>query len=89
MLLFFIFFFESVLIPMFFIVGVWGSRTRRIHAAYQFFLYTLLGSLIMLVSLLFIHSYVNTTDLQILSNTNFSYMRQLLIWIAFFFIFCS
>jgi proton-translocating NADH-quinone oxidoreductase chain M len=77
-------FFESVLIPMFFIVGVWGSRTRRIHAAYQFFLYTLLGSLIMLVSLLFIHSYVNTTDLQILSNTNFSYMRQLLIWIAFF-----
>jgi proton-translocating NADH-quinone oxidoreductase chain M len=80
-------FFESVLIPMFFIVGVWGSRTRRIHAAYQFFLYTLLGSLIMLVSLLFIHSNVSTTDLQILSNINFSYMRQILIWIAFFFSF--
>ena len=41
-LLLFYIFFESVLIPMFIIIGVWGSRERKIHAAYQFFLYTLL-----------------------------------------------
>ena len=43
-------FFESVLIPMFIIIGVWGSRQRKIQAAYQFFLYTLLGSVFMLLS---------------------------------------
>src|ERR1700745_772590 len=41
-------FFESVLIPMFLIIGIWGSRERKIHAAYQFFLYTFLGSVLML-----------------------------------------
>jgi NADH-quinone oxidoreductase subunit M len=46
-LLLFYIFFESVLIPMFFIVGVWGSRERKILAAYYFFLYTLLGSVVM------------------------------------------
>ena len=44
-LIFFYIFFEAVLIPMFIIIGVWGSRQRKIHAAYQFFFYTLLGSI--------------------------------------------
>jgi len=47
-------FFESVLIPMFIIIGVWGSRERRIRAAYMFFLYTLLGSVLMLLAILYI-----------------------------------
>ena len=43
--------FESVLIPMFFLIAFWGSRNRKIHAAYQFFMYTLIGSLFLLLSI--------------------------------------
>ncbi len=54
-LIFFYIFFESVLIPMFIIIGVWGSRQRKIHAAYQFFFYTLLGSILMLLGIIVIY----------------------------------
>nr|YP_009674897.1 NADH dehydrogenase subunit 4 [Haplomitrium hookeri]QDE12926.1 NADH dehydrogenase subunit 4 [Haplomitrium hookeri] len=77
-------FLESVLIPMFIIIGVWGSRQGKIKAAYQFFLYTLMGSLFMLLAILFIFSQTGTTDLQILLTTEFSERRQILLWIAFF-----
>jgi proton-translocating NADH-quinone oxidoreductase chain M len=83
-LLLFYVFFESVLIPMFIVIGVWGSRERKIRAAYQFFLYTLLGSVLMLLAILFIYFQAGTTDLQILLTTEFSERRQLLLWIAFF-----
>ena len=65
-LLLFYIFFESVLMPMFIIIGVWGSRERKIRAAYQFFLYTLVGSLLMLLAILVIYFQTGTTDLQIL-----------------------
>ena len=55
-LLLFYIFFESVLIPMFLIIGIWGSRERKILASYYFFLYTLLGSVVMLLSILYIFS---------------------------------
>ena len=83
-LLLFYVFFESVLIPMFLIIGIWGSRTRKIRAAYQLFLYTLIGSLLMLVGLVFIYFQAGTTDIQLLWQTNFSELRQLLLWMAFF-----
>nr|QIA59889.1 NADH dehydrogenase subunit 4 [Asterella wallichiana] len=83
-LLIFYVFFESVLIPMFIIIGVWGSRQRKIKAAYQFFLYTLMGSLFMLLAILFIFFQTGSTDLQILLTTEFSERRQILLWIAFF-----
>nr|AKJ25714.1 NADH dehydrogenase subunit 4 [Geranium nodosum]AKJ25715.1 NADH dehydrogenase subunit 4 [Geranium platyanthum]AKJ25716.1 NADH dehydrogenase subunit 4 [Geranium phaeum]AKJ25717.1 NADH dehydrogenase subunit 4 [Geranium pratense]AKJ25718.1 NADH dehydrogenase subunit 4 [Geranium platypetalum]AKJ25719.1 NADH dehydrogenase subunit 4 [Geranium reflexum]AKJ25720.1 NADH dehydrogenase subunit 4 [Geranium renardii]AKJ25722.1 NADH dehydrogenase subunit 4 [Geranium subcaulescens]AKJ25723.1 NADH dehydr len=83
-LLLFYVFFESVLIPMFIIIGVWGSRQRKIKAAYQFFLYTLLGSVFMLLAILFILLQTGTTDLQILLTTEFSERRQIFLWIAFF-----
>ncbi|GJP40424.1 hypothetical protein CLOM_g100, partial [Closterium sp. NIES-68] len=83
-LLLFYVFFESVLIPMFIIIGVWGSRQRKIQAAYQFFLYTLFGSLFMLLAILLIFFQTGTTDLQILLTTEFSERRQILLWIAFF-----
>nr|QFO90871.1 NADH dehydrogenase subunit 4 [Cynodon dactylon x Cynodon transvaalensis] len=76
--------FESVPIPMFIIIGVWGSRQRKIKAAYQFFLYTLLGSVFMLLAILLILLQTGTTDLQILLTTEFSERRQILLWIAFF-----
>src|SRR6476469_9788686 len=77
-LLFYIFF-ESVLIPMFIIIGVYGSRERKIRAAYQFFLYTLFGSVLMLLAILLIYFQAGTTDLEILYTTTFSETRQLLL----------
>merc|ERR1712071_364228 len=67
-LLFYIFF-ESVLIPMYLIIGIWGSRERKIRAAYFFFLYTLLGSVLMLLAILYIYYQVGTTDYEILLTT--------------------
>nr|YP_008963210.1 NADH dehydrogenase subunit 4 [Gelidium vagum]AGO19324.1 NADH dehydrogenase subunit 4 [Gelidium vagum] len=83
-LLFFYIFFESVLIPMFLIIGVWGSRPRRVRAAYQLFLYTLIGSLLMLLGLVCVYFQTGTTDIQLLWQANFSEFRQLILWLAFF-----
>nr|QKO26910.1 NADH dehydrogenase subunit 4 [Burmannia bicolor] len=75
---------ESVPIPMFIIIGVWGSRQRKIKAAYQFFLYTSLGSVFMLLAIPLILLQTGTTDSHILLTTEFSERRQILLWIAFF-----
>jgi proton-translocating NADH-quinone oxidoreductase chain M len=83
-LLLFYIFFEGVLIPMFLIIGVWGSRERRIRAAYQLFLYTLLGSLLMLLAILAIYFQVGSTDLQVLYAAEFSEAKQIFFWLAFF-----
>nr|YP_004062232.1 NADH dehydrogenase subunit 4 [Plocamiocolax pulvinata]ADR03248.1 NADH dehydrogenase subunit 4 [Plocamiocolax pulvinata] len=83
-LLLFYVFFESVLIPMFLIIGVWGSKKRKIRAAYQLFLYTLVGSLLMLLALLYIYYLAGSTDLQILWEYNFTEKMQIVLWIAFF-----
>jgi proton-translocating NADH-quinone oxidoreductase chain M len=77
-------FFESVLIPMFLIVGVWGSRARKIRAAYMFFRYTLVGSVLMLLAILRIYFEAGTTDYQALLTTEFSFDRQRILWLAFF-----
>ena len=88
-LLLFYIFFESVLIPMFLIVGIWGSRERKILAAYYFFLYTLLGSVIMLLSILYIYNQVGTTDYETLLTFSFSELEQKLMWLTFFIAFAS
>jgi len=76
--------FEATLLPMFFIVGVWGSRSRRINAAYQLFLYTLFGSVFMLIGILYIWYTTGTTNYEILSQTSFSSSDQIFLWLAFF-----
>ena len=83
-LLLFYIFFESVLIPMYLIIGIWGSRERKIRAAYFFFLYTLLGSVLMLLSILYIYSQVGTTDYEVLLTFSFSPLEQKIMWFAFF-----
>ena len=83
-LFFFYIFFEGVLIPMFIIIGIWGSRQRKIHAAYQFFFYTLFGSILMLLGIIIIYFETGTTDIQILSQIELSKQKQLLLWLAFF-----
>lgn len=88
-LLLFYIFFESVLIPMFLIIGIWGSRERKILAAYYFFLYTLLGSVVMLLSILYVYTQVGTTDYETLLTFSFSDTEQKLMWLAFFLAFAS
>lgn len=88
-LLLFYVFFESVLIPMFLIVGIWGSRERKILASYYFFLYTLLGSVIMLLSILYIYYQVGTTDYEMLLTFSFSEIEQKFLWFTFFLAFAS
>lgn len=88
-LLLFYIFFESVLIPMFLIVGVWGSRERKILASYYFFLYTLLGSVIMLLAILYIYYQVGTTDYEMLLAFSFSELEQKFLWFAFFLAFAG
>ena len=83
-LILFYVFFEAVLIPMFIIIGVYGSRERKIRAAYMFFLYTLLGSVLMLLAILWIYFHAGTTDYQILLTTQFDPQVQKLLWLAFF-----
>jgi len=82
-ILFYIFF-ESVLIPMFLIVGIWGSRERKVRAAYMLFLYTLIGSVLMLLAILLIYAIAGTTDYQVLLTINFDETLQKVLWIAFF-----
>ena len=83
-LVWFYVFFESVLIPMFIIIGVWGSRDRKIRAAYRLFLYTLIGSVLMLLAILVIYFETGTTNYILLLTTQFSEEYQKLLWLAFF-----
>jgi proton-translocating NADH-quinone oxidoreductase chain M len=88
-LLLFYIFFESVLIPMFLIIGIWGSRERKIRAAYFFFLYTLFGSILMLLSILYIYIQIGTTDYEILLTFSFSSIEQYILWFTFFLSFAT
>ena len=81
---FFYVFFESLLVPMFLVIGVWGSRERKVLASYYFFLYTLLGSAFMLLSILYIHYQAGTTDYETLLSFKFSFFEQKILWFSFF-----
>lgn len=76
-------FFEGVLIPMFLIIGIWGGE-RRVYSAYKFFLYTLLGSVLMLVAILAIYQEVGTTDIRTALSTGLPEGMQNWLWLAFF-----
>jgi proton-translocating NADH-quinone oxidoreductase chain M len=83
-LLLFYIFFESILIPMFLVIGIWGSRERKIRAAYFFFVYTLLGSVLMLFGILYIFNQVGTTDYESLLSIFLSKTEQKILWLTFF-----
>ncbi|HKH81929.1 MAG TPA: NADH-quinone oxidoreductase subunit M [Methylovirgula sp.] len=82
-LVLFYLFFEGGLIPMFLIIGIWGGP-RRIYASFKFFLYTALGSLLMLVAIMAMYSFAGTTDISILLKTAFPASMQKWLWLAFF-----
>ncbi len=78
-------FFESVLIPMYILIGVWGSRSRKIKAAYYLFLYTLFGSLFLLFGIIYLNVIYGTTYIPLLSEkAPFSITEQLFLWVCFF-----
>ena len=77
-------FFEAVLIPMFLIIGVWGGQ-RRVYAAFKFFLYTLLGSVLMLLAIIAIYFHTGTTDIAVLvQGADIPVEWQYYLWLAFF-----
>ena len=76
-------FFEAGLIPMFIIIGVWGGKDR-VYASYKFFLYTLLGSVLMLLAIMAMYWQAGTTDITELLAYNFPVHMQTWLWLAFF-----
>ncbi len=76
-------FFEAGLIPMFLIIGIWGG-SRRVYSAFKFFLYTLLGSVLMLVAIISIYWISGTTDVEQLYDLGINSKYQNLLWLAFF-----
>ncbi|NCV24226.1 MAG: NADH-quinone oxidoreductase subunit M, partial [Proteobacteria bacterium] len=76
-------FFEAGLIPMFLIVGIWGG-IRRVYAAFKFFLYTLFGSVFMLVAIIFIYLETGTTDIQTILSFSIDQKYQYWLWLGFF-----
>lgn len=82
-LVLFYLFFEAALIPMFLIIGVWGGA-NRVYASYKFFLYTLLGSVLMLLAMMAMYWTAGTTDIPTLLNHEFAADIQTWLWLAFF-----
>ena len=76
-------FFEAGLIPMFIIIGVWGGK-RRVYASFKFFLYTLLGSVLMLLAIMAMYWNAGTTDISVLLTHAFPAEMQKWLWLAFF-----
>ena len=76
-------FFEAGLIPMFIIIGVWGGK-RRVYASFKFFLYTLLGSVLMLLAIMAMYWQAGTTDIPTLLTYDFPANMQTWLWLAFF-----
>lgn len=83
-LLVFYILFEAVLIPMYFIVGLYGSRSRKIRASYLLFLYTLVSSIIMFICILFIYLKTGTTNYFVLRTFEFESYVEKLCWLGFF-----
>ncbi|MBZ6074972.1 NADH-quinone oxidoreductase subunit M [Microvirga puerhi] len=82
-LVLFYLFFEAGLIPMFLIIGIWGGK-RRIYASFKFFLYTLLGSVLMLLAIMAMYWNAGTTDIPTLLKFKFAANLQIWLWLAFF-----
>ncbi len=88
-LLLFYIFFEAILIPMYIIIGVLGSRERKIRAVYFFFFYTLIGSLFMLLGILYIYNLTGTLNYEYLLQYQFTFTEQYWLWLAFFLSFAT
>lgn len=82
-------FFEAILIPMFLLIGFLGSRARKIRASYLLFFYTLLGSILMLIAIIYIYCVTGTLNMEYLNCYEFTHDEQKWLWLAFFLSFAS
>ena len=76
-------FFEGSLIPLFLIIGIWGG-SNRVYASYKFFLFTIFGSLLMLLGIITLYFYSGTSQLTLLINTNIPFILQIWLFLSFF-----
>lgn len=88
-LMFFYIFFEAILVPMYLLIGIWGSRERKIRAVYLFFFYTLCSSLLFLISILYIYNKTGSLSFEYLMSVDFTFTEQLFLWCGFFLSFAS
>ena len=88
-LLGFFIFFERTLVPIYFLVLLWGSRERRVRASYRISLYTLLGSVFRFFNMLYIYSKAGTTDYELLLQLTFNETDQRFLWMTFFLAFAA
>lgn len=84
---FFYILFEMALVPVFLIIGIWGTRPEKISAALYFFIYTVIGSFFMIVAILYIYSLVGTTNILVIQAFHFEWHLEYLFWLSFFFAF--
>jgi NADH-ubiquinone oxidoreductase chain 4 len=82
-ILMFYIFFESILAPLFILIGFFGS-TDKLRASFYFFLYTFLGSLFMLLSIITVSSLTGCTDMDIIYKTDYAYITQVFLFIGIF-----
>lgn len=87
--LFFYVFFEAILIPMYLLIGVWGSRERKIRAVYLFFFYTLCSSALLFLGILYIYTKVGSVNFEYLLTVEFTLTEQIFLWFCFFLSFSS
>nr|YP_010330463.1 NADH dehydrogenase subunit 4 [Porphyridium aerugineum]UNJ18821.1 NADH dehydrogenase subunit 4 [Porphyridium aerugineum] len=83
-LLFFYALFEAVLIPTFLIIGIWGSKLRKLYAAYLFFMYTVAGSVLCFIAILILLLQMASTNYQLICFITLAEHKQIIIWLAFF-----
>lgn len=88
-LLLFYIFFESSLVPMFILIGVWGSRTRRVRASYLLFFYTFWGSVLLLLSIIVLYLSIGSTNYDLIISHQLEFSIQIFLWPAFFIAFAS
>jgi proton-translocating NADH-quinone oxidoreductase chain M len=83
---FFVFyiFFEAIIIPLFFFIGIWGSRSRKIYASYQFFIYTLFGSIFIFLCFLSVFFNTGSSSFDVFSFSCFFEERQFFVWVFLF-----
>ncbi len=82
-------FFEAILIPMFLLISTWGSRERKVWAAFLLFFYTLCGSIFFLLGIFYLYLLTGTFNLEYLLHYSLSFEEQYWLWLAFFFSFAS
>ena len=83
-LFFFYIYFEGIVIPMFFLIGIWGSRSRKIYASYQFFIYTLIGSIFVLLCFMSIYFNIGSSSFLYFYECNFFSNRALIFFLVMF-----